>query len=113
MSPLDWRNFVASNQFTASTVQSFCNSIGIAPGIVAGRLQHAGHLEWSKLNLLKLRIALKIDSIASPPDNNPESILDMFERLRKSVPPNMWEEFPADWAKNKKHYLYGFPKEAD
>ena len=39
------------------------------------------------------------------------SILDMFERLRKSVPPDTWDELPTDLVKNKKHYLYGHPKE--
>ena len=39
-----------------------------------------------------------------------ESILDMFERLRKSVPPDTWDELPTDLVKNKKHYLYGHPK---
>ena len=38
------------------------------------------------------------------------SILDMFERLRKSVPPDTWDELPTDLVKNKKHYLYGHPK---
>ena len=42
-----------------------------------------------------------------------ESILDMFERLRKSVPPDTWDELPTDLVKNKKHYLYGHPKETE
>ena len=45
--------------------------------------------------------------------NSPESMLDMFERLRMSVPPDTWDNLPADLARNKKHYLYGFPKDAD
>lgn len=40
-----------------------------------------------------------------------ESILEMFERLRKSVPPETWDNLPTDLVKNKKHYLYGHPKE--
>lgn len=44
--------------------------------------------------------------------NGPESMLDMFERLRMSVPPDTWDDLPADLSRNKKHYLYGFPKEA-
>ena len=42
-----------------------------------------------------------------------ESILQMFERLRNSVPPDTWNDLPADLTTNKKHYLYGFPKESD
>ena len=36
-----------------------------------------------------------------------ESILEMFERLRNSVPPDTWDGLPADLVRNKKHYLYG------
>ena len=50
---------------------------------------------------------------APPSGNNPASMLDMFERLRKSVPLDAWDDLPSDLAKNKKHHLYGFPKEAD
>ena len=42
-----------------------------------------------------------------------ESILDLFERIRKSVPSDTWDELPTDLVKNKKHYLYGHPKETE
>ena len=42
-----------------------------------------------------------------------ESIVEMFEKLRMSVPPDTWDELPIDLVRNKKHYLYGHPKEAD
>ena len=42
-----------------------------------------------------------------------ESLLEMFDRLRKSVPPEAWEGLPSDGAKNYKHYLYGHPKVED
>ena len=42
-----------------------------------------------------------------------ESLIEMFDRLRKSVPADTWDDLPSDFAKNKKHYLYGHPKEAD
>ena len=45
--------------------------------------------------------------------NGKESILEMFERLRESVPPDTWDNLPTDLVKNKKHYLYGHPKEAE
>ena len=44
--------------------------------------------------------------------NGKESILEMFERLRESVPPDTWDNLPTDLVENKKHYLYGHPKEA-
>ena len=51
------------------------------------------------------------DSI--PQTNGKESILEMFERLRNSVPSDTWDDLPTDLVKNKKHYLYGHPKEAE
>ncbi len=42
-----------------------------------------------------------------------ESILEMFERLRNSVPPGAWDNMPRDFVRNKKHYLYGHPKEEE
>ena len=47
---------------------------------------------------------------AAPQTNGTESILEMFERLRNSVPPDAWDNMPTDFVKNKKHYLYGHPK---
>ncbi len=42
-----------------------------------------------------------------------ESLVEMFDRLRKSVPPDAWDDMPADLVRNKKHYLYGHPREED
>jgi len=42
-----------------------------------------------------------------------ESLIEMFDRLRKSVPADTWDDLPSDLTKNKKHYLYGHPKEGD
>ena len=46
-------------------------------------------------------------------ETNAETILEMFARLRNSVPPEEWEKLPTGLVKNKKHYLYGHPKEDD
>ncbi len=48
---------------------------------------------------------------APPTGKGRESIPQMFERLRESVPPETWDDLSTDLAKNKKHYLYGHPKE--
>ena len=48
-----------------------------------------------------------------PGDKEVESILDMFERLRESIPPEAWDNVPMDGAKNYRHYLYGYPKIED
>ncbi|MYH67335.1 MAG: DUF104 domain-containing protein [Acidobacteria bacterium] len=42
-----------------------------------------------------------------------ESLVEMFDRLRKSVPPDAWDDMPADLVRNKKHYLYGHAREED
>ena len=42
-----------------------------------------------------------------------ESLLEMLDRLRDSVPPDTWDNVPTDLARNKNHYRYGHPKEAD
>ena len=54
-------------------------------------------------------------SVAKAPQPAPagESILEMFARIRKSVPDEVWDELPTDLVKNKKHYLYGHPREED
>ena len=52
-------------------------------------------------------------SDASQPANQHETIVEMFDRLSKSVPPEEWDKLPTDLVKNKKHYMYGHPKEAD
>ncbi len=41
------------------------------------------------------------------------AIVEMVDRLRESYPPDMWDGLPTDLAKNKKHYLYGHPKEQE
>ena len=52
--PEAYAQFAIGNK-TYSTVVSFANEIGIAPGIVVGRLQKDGHLQYSQLNGLKVR----------------------------------------------------------
>lgn len=47
------------------------------------------------------------------PSDSGESLLEMFSRLRESVPPEAWDGLPTDLTKNKKHYLYGHPREED
>ena len=51
--------------------------------------------------------------VATPQATGEETILEMFERLRNSVPQDTWDDLPTDFVKNKKHYLYGHPKEDD
>ena len=40
-----------------------------------------------------------------------EAVLRIFDEVRESLPDSEWDTLPPDGAKNKKHYLYGFPKQ--
>ncbi len=53
ISPADYARFLKKGTFTAAAVSAFASEIGIQPGIVVGRLQRDGHLEFSQLNQLK------------------------------------------------------------
>ena len=50
---------------------------------------------------------------APPTEGSEETLLELLERLKNSVPPDTWDDVPSDLAMNKKHYLYGHPKEVD
>ena len=40
-----------------------------------------------------------------------QALHEFFRKIRESVPASEWEKLPKDGARNKKHYLYGHPKE--
>lgn len=48
-----FEQFKGKNDFSSSNVMFFANSIGIAPGIVVGRLQNEGCIQHNMLNELK------------------------------------------------------------
>lgn len=50
---------------------------------------------------------------APPAKRGLASIAERITELHKSMPPDSWDDLPTDLAKNKKHYLYGHPKEED
>lgn len=50
-----WQPFIDAREFDSLHVQRFAAEQGIAPGIVVGRLQHEGKIEWAHLNELKVR----------------------------------------------------------
>ncbi len=49
------QQFIQSNQYTKTAIQQFASKVGIAPGIVVGRLQHAKLLPHDHCNDLKCR----------------------------------------------------------
>ncbi len=40
-------------------------------------------------------------------------IAEWITEMHKSMPADAWDDIPTDLAKNKKHYLYGHPKEEE
>ena len=41
------------------------------------------------------------------------AIVERVLEMQKEIPPEEWDNLPTDLAMNKKHYLYGHPKEED
>ena len=72
-------------------------------------------LEEGKEVEVSVRETLKAKGDAPPKNPGPgaESIHDMFDRLRASIPEGAFDGMPTDGAKNYKHYLYGHPKVED
>jgi Zn-dependent peptidase ImmA (M78 family) len=66
--PAKFRKFVpvrAGRGYSKSAIESFADQIGIAPGIVVGRLQHGGLLPYTHCNGLKRPFALAIQEPGS------------------------------------------------
>ncbi|RKY06655.1 MAG: addiction module antidote protein, HigA family [Planctomycetota bacterium] len=59
----------SSGRFSSHTIKQFAEQVGIAPGIVVGRLQHDKHLDYRWLNELKVRFVL-LENNASKPEEN-------------------------------------------
>ena len=38
-------------------------------------------------------------------------ILEVVDKIHRDFPPEQWGHHPPDFVQNKKHYLYGHPKE--
>jgi len=57
IAPSDWERFIQAGAYRSKTgIQQFADEIGIAPGIVVGRLQHERHLPHSHCNDLIRRL---------------------------------------------------------
>ncbi|MBF0422647.1 MAG: HigA family addiction module antidote protein [Magnetococcales bacterium] len=55
-----WRKFVGVRPFSLEGVRNFASELGIAPGIVVGRMQHEKFVEFSWGNDLKQRFQWKL-----------------------------------------------------
>lgn len=53
--PTDLNRFKAAGVFTDTAIKRFSEELGIAPGIVVGRLQHDKAIAWNVGNSLKVR----------------------------------------------------------
>lgn len=57
--PADWRRIAATPPRSAAQVKAWASRLGIAPGVLVGRLQHERILPWSHLNGLKVKLRFK------------------------------------------------------
>jgi hypothetical protein len=61
-----FKAFTARANFSKAAIRDFARAQGIAPGIVAGQLQHKGLLQPSHCNDLKVRYQWSDDKLARP-----------------------------------------------
>ncbi len=54
-----WQQFVGTSPCSVHSVRAFAEEQGVAPSIVVGMLQHKGHIPWTHLNALKVRLVWK------------------------------------------------------
>lgn len=54
----DFDSFTQAGQFTAETMQGFANKEGIDVGILVGRLQKEGYIQYGRFNELKTKYDL-------------------------------------------------------
>jgi hypothetical protein len=74
-----------------------------------GRYEPSGSLQ----RILRVDYHEVIPAGPIPYDETPESILDIFDEIHRSMPEDALNELPADLSTNLKHYLYGWPKDTD
>ena len=55
--PREWQRFVAASRYTKASIVRFATEVGVAPGVVVGRLQHEQRLSFRFCNDLKRRIS--------------------------------------------------------
>jgi|SRR5581483_11897737 len=64
--PIQWQRFVEHNVYrTKVGIKEFAQKVGIAPGIVVGRLQHEQRLPFNHCNDLKRRLEWKLEEYDS------------------------------------------------
>lgn len=61
-----WRGFIDSGTFSLARIKDFAAEVGIAPGVVVGRLQKEGHLRQTTGNQLKRSVDFPVASEPAP-----------------------------------------------
>ncbi len=69
----DWQGFINRRAFSLGRIQEFAEEVGMAPGVVVGRLQKEGHLNKAAGNHLKR-------SVDFPVASKPVAFLDTEEQ---------------------------------
>ena len=57
----EYDRFVCNGNLNEHSVRTFAQQVGIHPGVVVGRLQHDGHLDYNQLVNLKEKYEVQID----------------------------------------------------
>jgi HTH-type transcriptional regulator/antitoxin HigA len=64
--PADWRGFLARSAVKSPDILCFARQLGIAPGIVVGRLQREKIIPYTACNALTRRLCLVPDAASGP-----------------------------------------------
>jgi HTH-type transcriptional regulator/antitoxin HigA len=66
INPGEWKQFISQGSYRSKAgIKEFAQYIGIAPGIVVGRLQHEKRLPYDHCNDLKRHLEWKIEEVAT------------------------------------------------
>jgi Zn-dependent peptidase ImmA (M78 family) len=65
IAPTQWQRFIQQDSYrTKAAIKEFAQKIGIAPGIVVGRLQHENLLPYDHCNDLKQHLKWDMENVA-------------------------------------------------
>ncbi len=85
---------------------------------IKARYEHGALMPLEPLDLQEgQEVTLSIEGVPREVGEQNEGpllrILRKVEERQAELPPSAWDDLPTDLAKNKKHYLYGHPKQED
>jgi len=66
IAPRDYQRFVAAGDVSQASIQAFAAGVGIAAGMVVGRLRHNDHLRHDRCNELRTRFTWASETTATP-----------------------------------------------